>query len=333
MSAQFPFGGFSSSSQGIVKLSRDPASRPLAGDTGNVIGTAPTNPEQAQILSSPHAHNEFVPAAQQERKRQRAARSRSDVVYPRKRATAACNLCRSRKIKCNNARPSCSSCTATGAVCVYGNNEDQSRYVQNITSGLANHANGADGMIGSFDPASILILDRLNQVLSRLDRFDTHAISSPETGTIADSRIADTHIGTPSLQGQANQLKIPSRRTTPDDVLQWPIFQKLYPPNYLSDAVFEAENCEDDLGPDASTSCHQLASKPVTRGINEDEIPLLVQRFLELVHIKNPILDAGAISAYARHAAEFGLGWEPSSCLVVSTLLTKFDSITPMKTN
>ncbi|KAG7152258.1 hypothetical protein HYQ46_011912 [Verticillium longisporum] len=49
------------------------------------------------------------------RKRDRGEVSRADVAYPRKRATAACRLCRSRKVKCNNARPTCGNCSSHNA--------------------------------------------------------------------------------------------------------------------------------------------------------------------------------------------------------------------------
>lgn len=60
------------------------------------------------------------------RKRDRGEVSRADVAYPRKRATAACRLCRSRKVKCNNARPTCGNCSSHNAVCVYEDSDDVS---------------------------------------------------------------------------------------------------------------------------------------------------------------------------------------------------------------
>ncbi|KAF1820672.1 uncharacterized protein K489DRAFT_323867 [Dissoconium aciculare CBS 342.82] len=39
--------------------------------------------------------------------------------YPRKRASIACEICRSRKSRCDGARPKCKLCTELGANCVY----------------------------------------------------------------------------------------------------------------------------------------------------------------------------------------------------------------------
>lgn len=49
----------------------------------------------------------------------------------------------------------------------------------------------------------------------------------------------------------------------------------------------------------------------------QDGLLGLCQRFLTLIHIKNPILDVSAFTKYARHAAEYGPGWDAGACLVV----------------
>lgn len=63
---------------------------------------------------------------EQSRKRRRTEKSRVGAAYSRKRAVAACRLCRARKIKCNNARPSCGGCMSSGSICVYQDSQDHS---------------------------------------------------------------------------------------------------------------------------------------------------------------------------------------------------------------
>ncbi|OAQ95824.1 hypothetical protein LLEC1_05078, partial [Akanthomyces lecanii] len=41
------------------------------------------------------------------------------VDYPRRRATIACEVCRSRKSRCDGGRPKCKLCAELGANCVY----------------------------------------------------------------------------------------------------------------------------------------------------------------------------------------------------------------------
>jgi len=48
-----------------------------------------------------------------------ATRMSSSKDYPRRRALQACQICRARKTKCDNERPSCGSCEALGVECNY----------------------------------------------------------------------------------------------------------------------------------------------------------------------------------------------------------------------
>lgn len=52
-------------------------------------------------------------------KSQDAGRTSSTKDYPRRRALQACQICRARKTKCDNERPSCGSCEALGVECSY----------------------------------------------------------------------------------------------------------------------------------------------------------------------------------------------------------------------
>jgi hypothetical protein len=44
---------------------------------------------------------------------------RSSVTYPRRRAVTACQVCRLRKTKCDNMRPSCGFCLRVNKTCIY----------------------------------------------------------------------------------------------------------------------------------------------------------------------------------------------------------------------
>ncbi len=50
---------------------------------------------------------------------QKRRASRAATTYPRKRATQACETCRFRRTKCDNARPGCAACVRLGADCSY----------------------------------------------------------------------------------------------------------------------------------------------------------------------------------------------------------------------
>ncbi|KAH7155913.1 hypothetical protein EDB81DRAFT_785776 [Dactylonectria macrodidyma] len=246
---------------------------------------------EPQILASPQS--------QPNGKRKRIEPSRDAVVYPRKRAIAACRQCRVRKIKCNNTRPACGSCMASKSQCCY---EDQDH--------------------STFDPASILILDRLDQVLSRLNQLPGSQLPVSTT-PILDATTSPAHqpsqpLASPDVgDASYDHLHIPSSRTAPDSILQWPIFERRYPKNYMVDEVFTCDMSDDDFDAEEMTKksrCNPISSG---NGIYEDEVLDLVQRFFDLVHIKNPVLDPDTVWSYARRVAEEGLGWDSPSCLVL----------------
>src|ERR1700744_5815207 len=85
------------------------------------------------------------PAAEPPKKR-RAPDVR--ISYPRKRAVTACQLCRSRKTKCDNQRPSCGTCVSLDVRC--------------------NYRDRTSNDLSTFDPASLAILDRLNTAIQLL---------------------------------------------------------------------------------------------------------------------------------------------------------------------
>ncbi|RLV93251.1 hypothetical protein JA1_002609 [Spathaspora sp. JA1] len=111
----------------------------------------PFNPpfqhQQPPVLPAVSNH---VPEEQHPRKRPHSHGSetgRAAAVYPRKRALTACDTCRLKKIKCDNVRPRCGSCTKNGNMnCHYRTDDQQKDY-------------------SSYDPASLNILSKLDLML------------------------------------------------------------------------------------------------------------------------------------------------------------------------
>lgn len=120
-----------------------------------------------------------------------------------------------------------------------------------------------------------------------------------------------------------NELVIPAAQTTPEAVLQWPILASEFPSSYMIDAVFEAEIEETDSTEEDESENQRSRSFSRSRAtcFCEDDVMDLVQRFLDLVHIKNPVLEPETIWSYARRVVEDGLKWDSVSCLVVSPSL------------
>jgi len=110
---------------------------------------------------------------------------------------------------------------------------------------------------------------------------------------------------------------IPPHKTTADEVLTWPIFDNAFPANYLIDThlgyrlstggVFDDDTIDGDTILPIS---HNVAP------LDDHRIPFLVDRFLENVHTKNPILDVEQLVRKSREAATKGLRWDGFSCLL-----------------
>lgn len=125
-------------------------------------------------------------------------------------------------------------------------------------------------------------------------------------------RSSATHTTEPSK----DFLQIPPHRTCADTVLTWEIFEGVYPSLSLVGYFFVSGDrsiSDVRLGPpdDSFTMISGLVPP------NEEQIPMLVDKFLQNVHTKNPILDVEELIRQARIIARDGLGWNAWSCLTL----------------
>lgn len=111
-----------------------------------------------------------------------------------------------------------------------------------------------------------------------------------------------------------NYQRIPTCNTTADSVLTWPIFQGRYPPNYLVDVLLEYNTAQ--LDPH-KTGSNTFSVSGGLEPLPDERILFLIDKFLENVHTRNPILDVEALVRYGRRAASTGLGLDAESCLVL----------------
>lgn len=251
--------------------------------------------------------------------------ARGTAFYPRKRANTACQVCRARKTKCDNKKPSCSYCMSVGATCIQSPVD-----------------------LSSFDPASLKILDRLDD-LERLLRtvpaaapVDLGSSGSPPLPQFSpsnqatnggknghgqnfssqfpnhqlengDARRPSTHRDSISIQ-EGNGLGpddlvvdsvLPMRI---DHVLDWPIFQSskvhgtpIYrvPPDAMSSPA---------SGSSALAALVDMESHRIYR---------LLDNFFLYIHCKNPILDESSARRLVGRAFLDGIDWSPASCLAM----------------
>ncbi|EHY55089.1 hypothetical protein ABEF92_004375 [Exophiala dermatitidis] len=116
-----------------------------------------------------------------------APTSRGSSAYARKRAVIACQVCRARRTKCDQKKPTCSFCESIGAECV-----------------------SDPPALSAFDPASVAIIERLD----RLERRFTAFADVP----------ARTHLFCQQPFASSYLHHLPYQNV--DQILKWPALQE-----------------------------------------------------------------------------------------------------------
>lgn len=171
----------------------------------------------------------------------------------------------------------------------------------------------------------MLILEKLDETLQKLNALSggvrAQAFQTQVDGFSGDSTVASK----PQTFGQSTLSDDASHLCSPDSlevltafasaecILSWPVFGGKWPGDLLSQEIF--------IGNLASTQpSHEdppQRSKRSKQGINEENVPILVERFLYFVHSKNPVFHTRQVRDAARKIAEEGISWDASSCIVV----------------
>ncbi|EFY86905.1 C6 transcription factor, putative [Metarhizium acridum CQMa 102] len=122
-----------------------------------------------------------------------------------------------------------------------------------------------------------------------------------------------------SVEASGDFLQIPPHRASADTVLQWGIFEGKYSANFLIGALFNPGHNDVSLCTEAtsSSSGDVITNASGLTHLEEEKIPGLIDRFLQNVHTKNPILDVEALVKHGRRCADQGIGWDGRSCLVL----------------
>ena len=138
-------------------------------------------------------------------------------------------------------------------------------------------------------------------------------LSPQESGEIAPSEAAVTDSATAPSK---DYLRVPAGTSSADTMLTWPVFKGKFLPQCIVRTVFRPKDPAENEGPIG----HGTDTIMVRNGLiplADERIPTLIDRFLENVHTKNPILDTDALVRYGREAAANGPSWDAPSCLVL----------------
>ncbi|PYH72177.1 fungal specific transcription factor domain-containing protein [Aspergillus vadensis CBS 113365] len=150
-----------------------------------------------------------------------------------------------------------------------------------------------------FDPATIAILDRLTEIQQSLSSL------APEGVTAALPLKGPPKQYTANLCPQTPQtvsLKIPAARICPDAILSWPIFQEVRLQTTLNSLIL----ADHDHGLEEVTNTD----------VNLALIPDLIDRFLQFVHVKNPVVNTVVLRQSAVRIEVGESSQNAHSCLV-----------------
>lgn len=121
----------------------------------------------------------------------------------------------------------------------------------------------------------------------------------------------------------AESLTVAEKYTgTCEDLLEWPIFEGEHDRSETEILILNPSLARDgqQRNPGFSIAADPDRQSGYDRGIREEDVPGLLDRFLANVHIKNPILDTNDIMRIGKSIAENGFKWSAPSCLVVRGL-------------
>lgn len=134
--------------------------------------------------------------------------------------------------------------------------------------------------------------------------FTLDSISFVRVLTLEAGNLEQERIHSPVIEPAKDFLRIPAQKTSADAVLTWPIFEGQFLSNSLIETLFRPET-------DATTNSGGLGLH------NGGRIMSLVERFLQCVHTKNPILSIELLLAHSRRVVSEGFGDDAHSCLVL----------------
>lgn len=202
---------------------------------------------------------------------------RGTAAYPRKRANTACQVCRARRTKCDNKKPSCSFCEKIGAKCI---------------------SSPVD--LSAFDPASLKILERLDELEERLLSQQSSQFHRPRQAPLNPNDATQIQSG-PQFHVLCTGVV---------DVLSWPVFEGRFDKQLDTKSLLRRIPLDAAASP-ASDSYISIGDSDSNNGLR------LLDAFLQHVHVKNPILDEVKVRHMVHRTNLDGFGWDAESCLVL----------------
>jgi hypothetical protein len=165
--------------------------------------------------------------------------------------------------------------------------------------------------LSSFDPASLKILERLDDLEELLRSVSLEGGAAGSKTRVVEANHRGGHVGDDALQqeeeGPRLEAIIPQG---PEHVASWPVF-----------AAFQDELEEVQFLESRSVSASTPVPSTTGFGTLPDLEPAwvgeLLDNFFSYVHVKNPVLDETATRNTVLATAVNGVDWSPESCLTL----------------
>ncbi|KEY74187.1 hypothetical protein S7711_00347 [Stachybotrys chartarum IBT 7711] len=278
-----------------------------------IMGSAPKPRHLSQSSDSIQNGNPSTTKAGSDEDSNPLKRRNTDVGvdYPRRRATIACEVCRSRKSRCDGTKPKCKLCTELGAECIYRE------------PGI------------KLDAGDKLILERLNRIENLLQMNMVNggqpnginiAQDSPSlsNGTALSgdnvllgnntnfvSVIPNGGFGTwTSVPAGTNISIMPKVHTNAAmHLLQWPLIRDLVSQPYDPQILLQLEMARDPLHSLTKTPCVDLSNTQA-----------YIEAYFERVNIWYACVNPYSWRSQYRTALSNGFREGPESCIVLLVL-------------
>ncbi|KAH8807735.1 hypothetical protein F5884DRAFT_346004 [Xylogone sp. PMI_703] len=219
-------------------------------------------------------------------------------------------MCRTRKRKCDNARPACGFCVYSGWRCSYSDSEEPPPTRTN-------------------DPSNLVLLARINHAISILESNQSQgqtpcvtpsSSSSLNTGSVlaTNKNISANSDFTNNGFGKLEVSSLAASTSACDSLFRWAGLEGLIP-NSLTSLALQSELYYNTLCPGKECLHRSFTAQASTTNasIYEGDILALCRKFLDLIHVKNPVLDLNSFNRDSRHVADNGPDWSAASCLIL----------------
>ncbi|KAJ9160966.1 hypothetical protein NKR19_g2801 [Coniochaeta hoffmannii] len=234
----------------------------------------------------------------------------AEVDYPRRRATIACEVCRSRKSRCDGTKPKCKLCTELGAECIYrepgikldaGDKlilERLSRIESLLQMNMVNPAAANNGLGMSHNSPN----------LSNGTALSGENILLPtDPGYV--SVIPSGGLGTWSAPGTNISIMPKVHTNAALHLLQWPLIRDLVSRPYDPQILLQLEMAREPLHSLTKTPCVDLSNTAA-----------YIEAYFERVNVWYACVNPYTWRSHYRIALSNGFREGPESCIVLLVL-------------